>query len=214
MAAKPIKKLLPLSGLLAAILAIIVIALGAHFEAGFTHTSHLVSELNAQGSRHPYIIGYLGFIPIGLLTLTFLWTLKESLPRSWKATAALTFIALVGIDWLVTTLAPCDTGCPSSGDISTSQQIHLVSGVLSLLLPPIGIVLLVPLLKQVGLSRSISVLALASAACFFTFFALLASGAFSNIHGLFQRINLILFYSFVSVLSIKLASSSLKKTRN
>lgn len=207
MATTPIKKLIPLSGLLAAILAIIVIAIGAHFEAGFTHTTHLVSELNAQGSSHPYLIGYLGFIPIGLLTLTFLWALKQALPRSAKATTALSFIASVGIDWLVTTLAPCDKGCPSSGDISISQQIHIISGVISLLLPPIGILLLISLLKQTGVGRSISVLALASAACFITFFALLAGDALSNMHGLIQRINLVLFYGFLSALNIRLLSS-------
>ena len=132
-----------------------VIVIAGYAQPDHSHRLDFVSELNAAGSRYPALIGYLGFFPIGLLTLFFLWRLKGSLVASRRVAVGLAFVALVGTDWLVTALAPCDAGCPASGDVSLSQAVHSLSGVLTMVLMPIGIYLLIKPLKAVGFSTAV-----------------------------------------------------------
>lgn len=184
-------------------MALVVIVLAGYAQPDHSHRLDFVSELNAAGSQYPELVGYLGFFPIGLLTLLFLWRLKDSLVMSRRVAVGLAFVALVGTDWLVTVLAPCDAGCPASGDVSVSQQVHALSGVLTMLLMPIGIYLLIKPLKAAGFSKAVVVASIAAIGAGAATFLLLVTAATESV-GLVQRINVSIFYAYLGLLSIEI----------
>ena len=198
-----VSKFSALSGVLAAAMLFIVVAIGGYLQPDYSHRLDLISELNAVGSKHPKLIGYLGFLPIGLMTLFFVWHLKHVLPVSCRVFFGLGFIALVGTDSIVTALAPCDAGCPVTGDISLSQQIHLISGLLTTLLMPIGIYLLVRPLKQAGFSKAAIAASFATIGLSVLCFILLVSATVNDSVGLVQRISVSAFHIYLGMLSIE-----------
>ncbi len=113
---------------------------GASLKGDYSHVSQYISELNAIGSAWSWQIGYLGFLPLGLLGFLLLLAVA---PR-----ARLNGISRIGC-WLLvgepiayasSALAPCDLGCPSTG--SLSQDAHNLLAVVTLLMTTLGLVLL------------------------------------------------------------------------
>ncbi len=113
---------------------------GAALKAEFSHVSQYISELNATGSDWSWQIGYLGFLPLGLLGL---WLVLVVAPR-----ARLNGISKIGC-WLLiaepvayvgSAVAPCDLGCPAVG--SLSQNAHNALAVATLLMTTLGLVFL------------------------------------------------------------------------
>lgn len=199
-----VSKFSALSGALAAAMTFIVVVIGGYLEPNYSHRLNLISELNAVGSKYPQLMGYLGFIPIGVVTLLFIWRLKDVLVVSRRVIFGLGFIALAGTDSIVTALAPCDAGCPVSGNISLSQQIHLLSGLLTTLFVPIGIFLLIRPFKQAGFSKAVTVTAFAAMGVNLLCFLLLVSSAVSENVGLVQRIGVGILYLYFALLSIEI----------
>ena len=113
---------------------------GASLKADYSHVSQYISELNAVGSAWSWQIGYLGFLPLGLLGFALLLVVARN--------SRLTGISLIGC-WLLigepiayagSAFAPCDLGCPSTG--SLSQNVHNILSVITLLMTTLGLVLL------------------------------------------------------------------------
>ena len=113
---------------------------GAALKAEYSHVSQYISELNATGSDWSWQIGYLGFLPLGLLGL---WLVLVVTPR-----ARLNGISKIG-SWLLiaepvayvgSAVAPCDLGCPAVG--SLSQNMHNLLAVVTLLMTTLGLVFL------------------------------------------------------------------------
>ena len=113
---------------------------GAALKAEYNHVSQYISELNATGSDWSWQIGYLGFLPLGLLGL---WLVLVVAPR-----ARLNGISKIGC-WLLiaepvayvgSAVAPCDLGCPAVG--SLSQNMHNSLAVVTLLMTTLGLVFL------------------------------------------------------------------------
>lgn len=101
---------------------ITVVAGGAAFP-GYSHTSQFISELGATGAPHSKLVSWMGFIPSGLLLMTFAITAPLALPRSaitWLGFASIGYYAfgLVGAG-----IFPCDYGCRAEQP-SVGQRIH------------------------------------------------------------------------------------------
>ncbi len=131
----------------------LVIFGGASLKDDYSHISQYISELNAIGSVWSWQIGYLGFLPLGLLGFLLLLVVA---PR-----ARLNGIARIGcwlligepIAYVSSALAPCDLGCPSTG--SLSQNVHNLLAVVTLIMTTVGLVFLsfnnrLPPAKRVG----------------------------------------------------------------
>jgi hypothetical membrane protein len=201
---KVITKLTPLTGLVAGVITLVVAVVGGYFEPGFDHRVDFLSELNDADSRYPLLIGYLGLVPAGMLTLIFLWRLKDEIDVSTRSIAGLMFIALIGIDLLVTHFAPCDAGCPVSGNISLSQQIHNISGGLGSVLVPIGIYLLIKPLRKAGFGAAMSAISFAAIAVLVCGFVVMVSNVVPEYIGIVQRANIGAFYIYLTLLSMRL----------
>jgi hypothetical protein len=192
-----------LSGILAAILPLIVLPISGYIQPDYSQIENLISELNERGLPYSLPIGYFGFLPIGLATLFFIWRLKSDIVHSKRSIVGLLFIALSGVDWVVTVFAPCDQGCPASGDISLSQEIHNLSGFLTLVLVPIGVYLLINPLRESGFGKVVTVMSVITVVNIVVTLAILIFEFFPGAPGLVQRIDLGVFLVYLSILSIK-----------
>lgn len=197
-------RLTTLTGVLAAVTVLAVALIGDYFEPSFSHRLDYLSELNDADSRHPLLIGYLGWLPAGVLTLLFIWRLRREIAPGARSAVGLIFIALIGTDLFVTHFAPCDAGCPAYGAMSLSQQIHNVSGGLSGLLVPIGIYLLIKPLRAAGFSRAAICMSYLAIAILVGSFAVMVAGVFGHAIGIVQRVSIASYYGYLALLSIEI----------
>jgi len=193
-----------LSGILAVILPLIVLPISGYIQPDYNHIQNLISELNQRGLPHSLQIGYFGFLPIGLVTLLFIWRLKSDIVHSKRSIVGLLFIAFSGVDWIVTVLAPCDQGCPKSGDISLSQEIHNLSGFLTLVLVPVGVYLLIKPLRDSGFGKALTIMSVITLGYIVVTFPIFIFNIFPGARGLIQRIDLGVFLVYLSMLCIKI----------
>jgi hypothetical protein len=158
---------------------------GAAIKPGYSSLSQYISELNATGTAWASALGYLGFLPLGLLFAAFLvaasplaavqgasrlgWWLLWSQP-----------VAFIGV-----ALAPCDVGCPLGG--SPTQLVHDLLGVTTYFAGALGMLLLsfAPALRGRAPSRHfLRVAALA----FVLLFVAMLDPQIVEIRGALQRI--------------------------
>ena len=193
-----------LSGVLAALMTLLVIFFAGFYQPGFSHGQSFVSELNASGSLFANVIGYLGFLPVGVVTLFFIGRLKQELYSSKRVTLGLILLGFSGLDWWVTAVFPCDAGCPTTGDISVSQMIHNISGLLSTLLVPIGIGVLMGAFQKMRFNPLVIVFSITSIVAYIASFVLIVTHVFEEFQGGIQRLNILIFYSYICVLSVNI----------
>lgn len=193
-----------LSGVLAAFMTFWVILIAGFSQPGFSHGQSFVSELNASGNSFANLIGYLGFLPVGVVTLFFIGHLKRELESSKRVATALIFVSFSSLDWFVTAFFPCDAGCPVTGGISISQTIHNLSGLFSTILVPVGIFLLISPLKKMKFHPLVIVCSMASIIAYLVSLVLIVGHVFEGFQGGIQRISLLFFYGYLSALSINI----------
>jgi hypothetical protein len=94
---------------------------------GYSHVYSFVSELAAKGSDAELLM-WAGFYLLGAGTVL----LALAMRRLWPAATALFVAVLVsGLGTLMAGSFRCDPGCPTKGDLSTSQELHNLSSVLT-----------------------------------------------------------------------------------
>lgn len=186
----------------------IVVFGGASLKADYSHVSQYISELNAVGSAWSWQIGYLGFLPLGLLGFALLLMVGRS--------ARLTGISQIGY-WLLTgepiayvgsAFAPCDLGCPSTG--SLSQDVHNAVSVVTLLMTTSGLVLL-SFNKRITQTKRVGWLVLA--AIFITLYTLALVPDFAPLKGLLQRLAEGVLYGSLCVVAWRLLAARNQVTR-
>jgi hypothetical membrane protein len=101
--------------------------IGAPFVDGYSHANQFVSELAAEGSS-ARVLMTIGFLTLGVCVLVFAWSVRALRPA---ATALALVIALSGAGTLVAGTFSCDEGCPAKGHMSTHQQLHNASSVVT-----------------------------------------------------------------------------------
>ena len=116
------------------VVALMVVLAGA-LTPGYSHISQFISELGARGAAHEWSVRFLGFLPAGVLLLSFCWFAHRSLPCSTPTTLALLGLAVYAAGYLVAAAFPCDLGCRPSKP-SPSQLIHNAGGLLGYVLAP------------------------------------------------------------------------------
>ena len=161
----------------------VVVYGGASLKDDYSHISQYISELNASGSSWSWQIGYLGFLPLGLLG--FFLLLVIVVPQ-----AKLSGISQIGgwmlvaepVAYVGSAFAPCDLGCPTAG--SLSQNIHNILSVVTLPVTALGLVFL-SLGQRLTVSNRVGWLLLA--VTFITLYALALVPDLVPWKGLLQR---------------------------
>lgn len=116
------------------VMALMVLIAGA-ITPGYSHVAQFISELGARGAAHQWSVRFLGFLPVGILLLSFCFFAYAALPRSRATTLGLIGLALYAAGYLVAAAFPCDPGCRPSVP-STSQLIHTAGGMIGYVLAP------------------------------------------------------------------------------
>ncbi len=113
---------------------------GASLKVEYSHVSQYISELNAVGSAWDWQIGYLGFLPLGLLGFLLLLLVAPRTSLTGIGKTGFWLLVAEPVAYASSAFAPCDLGCPSTG--SLSQDVHNLLGATTLLITTLGLVFL------------------------------------------------------------------------
>ena len=160
----------------------VVVYGGASLKDDYSHFSQYISELNALGSSWSWQIGYLGFLPLGLLGLLLLPVVVPYAKLSGISQIGGWMLVAEPVAYIGSAFAPCDLGCPSAG--SLSQNIHNLLSLVTLPVTTLGLVFL-SLNKRLTLPKRMGWLVLA--ATFITLYALALVPELAPWRGLLQR---------------------------
>lgn len=115
------------SALLTAAWVLLLTVLGAWATPAYSHASQFISELGARGAVNELPVRFLGFLPAGLLLLTYCVAAHRALPAARGKTVAFVGMALYASGYLAAAFFPCDLGCRPARP-SLSQAIHNAVG--------------------------------------------------------------------------------------
>jgi Protein of unknown function (DUF998) len=131
-----LQKLAKLTAYGALVVVIILVVVAGAFTPGYNHIAQLISELGASGSRYGWPVRFAGFLPAGLLLLTFCFFAYRLLQKARGTTFGLIGLAIYAVGYLVAAAFPCDLGCRPNAP-SASQMIHNAGGLVGYLLAPV-----------------------------------------------------------------------------
>ena len=107
----------------------------------YNSISNYLSELGAVGAEYSRVVNYFGFLPTAFSVLFITLLLQSNFSNTRLSRAG---FLLVGIGYFIgyfgAFIFPCDFGCPSEG--SFSQNMHMILGLISYLIAPVGLILL------------------------------------------------------------------------
>ena len=107
----------------------------------YNSISNYLSELGAVGAEYSRVVNYFGFLPTAFSVLFITLLLQSNFSNTRLSRAG---FLLVGIGYFIgyfgAFIFPCDFGCPSEG--SFSQNMHMILGLISYLITPVGLILL------------------------------------------------------------------------
>jgi hypothetical membrane protein len=122
-----LERRLALAGVVGPAVYAVAAVVGATQVKGYSHIHDFVSALAAEGSD-ARVLMTVGFLALGVCILAFAWSLRVLRPA---AGALVVVVALSGLGTLMAGTFSCDEGCPTKGDISTHQQLHNMSAVIT-----------------------------------------------------------------------------------
>ena len=168
----------------------------------YNSMSNYLSELGAVGAEYSRIINYFGFLPTAFsaLIITLLLQSKFSNTRLSRTGFLLVGIGIF-IGYFGAFIFPCDFGCPSEG--SFSQNMHMILGLISYLITPVGLILL-----GIGLRKEPMIIhSLASFVATFIFllgFFMMLNPSQIDLLGFWQRLADYTIFSLLIFLSLNL----------
>jgi hypothetical membrane protein len=197
---------LTLGGIIGPVLFTSAILICASLRPNYNHASQFISELGATGSPNADLMNYLGFIPSGLMILSFGLSLLILIPKSRTSIIGSVLVALFGIGMIVVGFFSCDIGCPREG--SFENMIHdQISGP-SFLSVIIGILLLGISFRKHTLLRNLWVYSVVTGLISFGFMAGLINSIESNyLIGLWQRMLLGTIFLWCGIVGQKMFKS-------
>ena len=172
---------------------------GASLKADYSHVSQYISELNAIGLDWSWQIGYLGFLPLGMLGFFLLFAVAPRARLSGISEIGCWLLIAEPIAYLSSALAPCDVGCPSTG--SLSQNAHNLISVVTLVMTTLGLVFL-SLNGKLAAVKRLGWLGLA--VTFITLYTFALAPDFAEWRGLLQRLAEGILYGCLCLVSWKI----------
>jgi len=172
---------------------------GAALKTEYNHVSQYISELNATGSDWSWQIGYLGFLPLGLLGLVLLVVVAPRARLNGISKIGCWLLVAEPVAYVGSAFAPCDLGCPATG--SLSQNAHNVLSVITLPMTTLGLVFLSCNSKLSPVRR---VAWLVLAATFITLYAFALAPDLTQWRGLLQRFAEGILYGCLCLISWRL----------
>ena len=162
---------------------LLVVYGGASLKDEYSYVGQYISELNATGTAWSWQIGYLGFLPLGLLGLLLLLVVAPRVELRGVSRIGCWLIVAEPAAYLTSAFAPCDLGCPTTG--SLSQNAHNFVSAITLAMTTLGLVFLS---RNDRLTPAKRVGWLVLAATFITLYTIALLPDAAEIRGLLQRL--------------------------
>ena len=193
-------RLLVLGGVIGPVVFAVVTIAAATMQPTYDHESQFISELGANGSESAALMNYAGFVPAGLMIAAFGIGLGRFLPKRRLYSVSSYLVCVFGVGVAVEGLISCDPGCPQ-GTGTTENIIH------NTLAPMIFLCLIVAIVsfgmesRKDEFFRGLSVYSILSGVLGLLSLAALASSLeVRELTGLWQRILLLVFFSWCMVI--------------
>jgi len=196
-------KLIFFIGILGAILFVSAAISGGFLTENYNPISQYISETYATGTPYGKLLRFWGFIPSGiLLTIFFVAAIKKFPKNKFIKIGFVGLAIFYGIASIIVGIFPCDKGCPDGlENVSASQIIHNLTGLLTYLIVPASILLIGKGLKaalvDIKTTKYTSILGWLS----LVFVIILLSNPKSNYIGLYQRIIETIFIIWIIICS-------------
>lgn len=126
------------TAILGAGLLVVMTVAGAAAWPGYSHVTQYISELGATGAPNGRLVSLGGFLPIGVLLMTFAVLGALIPPRGVLRTLGFIGIFLFALGYFGAALFPCDLGCRPETP-SPSQMLHLAFGLAGYVLAPLSL---------------------------------------------------------------------------
>jgi hypothetical membrane protein len=123
---RSLRKIGNLCGMLAPLLWAFAIIFCGSLRPEYSHLTQYISELGERGSSTELTMRYLGFVPTGLMHMTFAAFLFAAFRGGKLAAIAATLLAINGLARIGAGLFPCEPGC-AGPKVLLSQQLHSLS---------------------------------------------------------------------------------------
>jgi hypothetical protein len=177
-------------GILGTSLFILASIIGAFQFENYSHISQLISETYAIDTPYGKPLRFLAFLPSGLLLTIFAFAAKPFFPKSTLISMGFSGIGIFyGMATIVVSIFPCDHGCNKELiDVSISQLIHNLTGLLTYLFVPFSILAIGVGLRQLRIHPSLSAVAIICGIVSAVGVGILFSDPLSPLAGLHQRI--------------------------
>lgn len=155
---------------------------GAMLKPDYSHFSQYISELNAITTPNASLIGWVGFMPFGILAALLIIVTSKYVPVVGISRFGYWLLLAEPIAYIGSTFFPCDVGCPLQG--SESQFVHNALGGITYVATTIGLILLsftptIPIRWRVTW--------IAVAATWFSLFSMMLEPELANYRGILQR---------------------------
>jgi hypothetical protein len=127
-----------ISGILGALLVLLLTVLGGANFPNYNHATQFISELGAFGAPNARVINLAGFLPAGLLISAFTFFAWRALPRSRETTLGMFGLTLFGVGYIAAAFFPCEAGCRPA-EPSLSQALHNLLGLTGYFTAPLSL---------------------------------------------------------------------------
>jgi len=157
---------------------------GAAIKPGYSYSANFISELNASGTPWASLLGWGGFLPLGMLFASFLVAAGQ-LAQIRGARLGYWLLWSQPVAFIGVAIAPCDPGCPVGG--SATQVAHDILGVTTYFAAAAALILLSrsPSISHDGKAKRVL---FASGILFIVLFFAMLQPELAPIRGLLQRV--------------------------
>lgn len=196
-------RVLLLGGIAGPILFALVVAIAAAMRPDYSHIHQFISELGAIGSPHAAIMNYVGFVPAGLLVASSGLALSRVLPREPLIFVCSGLVMLFGLGVATSGVVSCDPGCPQDGG-SLQNAIHNRIAPAAFLCLIVAAGILAARFRTLQSWGSLAKYSAASALLGLLLLVALASTLETrNMTGMWQRLLLLVLFSWCALVSVK-----------
>ncbi|HYJ06711.1 MAG TPA: DUF998 domain-containing protein [Chthoniobacterales bacterium] len=124
-----------ITGMLGPLAVVLLTAVGGANFPNYSHASQFISELGADGAPNGRVVSLGGFLPAGVLIISFAFLAWRSLPRSGATTFGMIGLGFFALGYLIAAFFPCEGDCRPA-EPTLSQAIHNLFGLAGYLFAP------------------------------------------------------------------------------
>jgi hypothetical membrane protein len=116
---------LAVCGALAPLVFTTAVALASLKSPNFDHFKNFISELGATGAPGASVMNFGGFLPFGLLILTFAFAVHRGIRPETGGWLGPTLLGVYGLAYVALAVSPCDPGCDGASP-SLHHRLHFL----------------------------------------------------------------------------------------